>query len=286
MEKRPLGNTGDYLSILGFGGVIVTDTEQKDANNYVAEAIDQGINYFDVSPNYGNAQDRLGPALEGKRQNVFLACKTEKRTKQESQAELENSLRVLKTDHFDLYQFHAVKKVEEVETILGPDGAMETFLKAQKEGKIRHIGFSAHTEEAALALMDRFNFTSVLFPVNWVSLLSDKFGNRIIQKAIEKGVARLSLKAMAKKEWPEGLEKKDRKYPKCWYEPIDDEAIADLALRFTLSQPITAAIPPGDIRLFRTAVKIANKYRPLSEQELVNLKSYAREITPVFPKAY
>ncbi len=95
MLQRPLGNTGVQLSIIGFGGIVVTDTEQTEANRYVAEAIDRGINYFDVSPNYGNAQDRLGPALVGKRQVIFLACKTEKRTKALAEAELHQSLKTL-----------------------------------------------------------------------------------------------------------------------------------------------------------------------------------------------
>jgi predicted aldo/keto reductase-like oxidoreductase len=286
MEKRLFGNTGEKLSFIGFGGIIVSDTEQTDANNYVAEAIHNGVNYFDVAPSYGNAQERLGPALVGKRQNIFLACKTNKRTKAESEEELNASLRTLKTDYFDLYQFHGVTTLKDVETILKPGGAMETFVKAQKAGKIKYLGFSAHTEEAALALMDNFNFTSVLFPINWASYFNAGFSHNILEKASEKGMAKLALKALAKTDWPEGLEHNLRKYPKCWYEPIDDEKLATLALRFTLSKPITAAIPPGDIRLFRMALRIAQNYQPLSEVELDELKTYAAEIKSIFPRNY
>ena len=286
MEKRNYGSTGIKLSLLGFGGIIVTDTEQSEANNYVAEAIDGGINYFDVSPNYGNAQDRLGPALAGKRERIFLACKTERRTKVEAETELNQSLKILRTDHVDLYQLHAVKKMAEVETIFGPGGAMETLLQAQKDGKIRYLGFSAHTEEAALALMDRFPFTSVLFPLNWAAVLNTGFGTQVIKKAEAKGMARLALKALAKNEWPVKLAAHERKYPKCWYEPIDDERWADLALRFTLSQSITAAIPPGDIRLFRLAMKSAANFRPLTLAELNELKERAIALKSLFPKVY
>lgn len=162
-----------------------------------------------------------------------------------------------------------------------PDGAMETLIKAKKSGKIRFIGFSAHSEEAALALLDRYPFDSILFPINWVNIFHGGFGPKVIEKAQEKGAARLALKAMAKTKWEEGVEKE---YPKCWYEPIDDPELADLALRYTLSHPITAAIPPGDIRLFRTALKIAESYHPVTDAEENILRKKALDYQPIFSK--
>ena len=108
IAKRALGKTGEQLSMIGFGGIVVMDEQPNAAANLVAEAVDRGINYFDVAPSYGNAQERLGPALKPYRQNCFLACKTEGRKKDDSRAQLEESLRLLKTNHFDLYQFHAL----------------------------------------------------------------------------------------------------------------------------------------------------------------------------------
>jgi len=281
MEKREYGTTGEKLSIIGFGGIVVAQVEQKEANEFVAEAIDRGINYFDVAPSYMDAEDRLGPALEGKRKKVFLACKTEKRTGEEAEAHLQQSLKKLRTDYFDLYQLHAMTTAEDVKTVFGPKGALQALIKAKEKGMIRYIGFSAHSEEAALALMEGFSFDSVLFPLNWVNIFNGGFGMKIMEKAQEKGVARLALKGMAKTEWQEGV---DRKYPKCWYEPIDDPELAGLALRYTLSQSITAAIPPGDIRLFRMALDIAEKYTPITEDEVNILKEKAKEYKPIFPR--
>lgn len=281
MEKRQLGKTGEKLSIIGFGGIIVSKEEQKDANTFVDEAIDKGINYFDVAPSYGDAEDKLGPALQGKRNGVFLACKTEKRSKEESRQHLETSLRKLKTDHFDLYQFHGVSKMEEVEQIFGPSGAMETFIKAKESGLIRYIGFSAHSEEAALAMMDYFDFDSVLFPINWVNIYSGDFGPSVIRKAQEKGMGILALKAMAMTKHNEA---EGKKYPKAWYEPVDDQETASLVLRYTLSQPVAAAIPPGDIRLFRWALKTAETFSPVTTQEEEYLKNRAKGMEPLFQK--
>ena len=280
MEKRVLGKTGEKLSIVGFGGIIAAKEEQKDANNYVAEAIDGGVNYFDVAPTYYDAEDRLGPALEGKRNRVFLACKTEDRTKEGAERLLHQSLKKLNTDYFDLYQLHAVTTEEDVERIFGAKGAMETFVKAKQQGLIKHIGFSAHSEEAALALMDRYEFDSILFPVNWVNILNGGFGIKVLQRAQEKGIGILAIKAMAKTALKEGTV---NKYPKGWYEAIDDKELAILALRYTLSKGITAAVPPGDIEHFRWALEAVESFKPVTEDEELYLKTKAKEISPLFP---
>jgi predicted aldo/keto reductase-like oxidoreductase len=280
METRELGKTGEKLSIVGFGGIVAAKVTQKEADYFVAEAIDNGINYFDVAPTYFNAEDRMGPALEGKRNNIFLACKTEDRTKEGARVLLEESLKKLKTEYFDLYQFHAVTSIEDVEKIFGIGGAMETFLSAKKEGLIKHIGFSAHSEEAALALIERFEFDSVLFPINWVNIFNSNFGPKVIEKAKERGMGILALKGMAKTSLTEG---KENKYPKAWYEAIDDKELASLAYRFTLSQPITAAIPPGDIEHLRWAIEAVKEFKSLNSDEIKYLKEKANGIKSLFP---
>ena len=169
LEKRSLGKTGEKLSILGFGGIVVMDSTPEQASERVKEAINCGVNYFDVAPSYGNAELMLGQALSPFRKDVFLACKTTERNKEGSRKELEQSLRNLQTDHFDLYQLHAVTSLQDVDTIFSSGGAMETFLEAREEGKIRFLGFSAHSVEAALELMNRFSFDTILFPVNFAT---------------------------------------------------------------------------------------------------------------------
>ena len=165
MQKRRYGKTGEQLSIIGFGGIIVMNEEQKDADAYVAEAIDKGVNYFDVAPSYGNAEEKLGAALYGKRNDVFLACKTGERNNKEAEKSLYDSLKLLKTDHIDLYQMHGITSMEDVDTVLSKNGCLEFFSNAKDKGLIRHIGFSAHSQEASIALMSQYDFDSVLFPL-------------------------------------------------------------------------------------------------------------------------
>lgn len=130
-----------------------------------------------------------------------------------------------------------------------------------------------------MALMDQFEFDSILFPINWVNYFEADFGPQVVAKAAEKGMGRLALKAMA-------LSLRDKtapkRYAKCWYEPIDDPDLALLALKFTLSQPITAAIPPGDQGLFRLALSLAEKITPITEEEIRLLREKAKESTPLF----
>src|SRR5579862_2153868 len=281
IARRALGKTGENLSMIGFGGIVVMDESPDAAANIVAEAVDRGINYFDIAPSYGNAQDRLGPALAPYRKNVFLACKTEGRTRDDSRKQLEESLRLLKTDHVDLYQFHAFTKMKELDQVLGPGGAMETMESSKKEGKIRYIGFSVHSQETALAALDRYNFDTILFPVNWVLFTQAGFGPKILEKAQEKQMGILALKSMAKTVWP-AEQKQSHPEPKCWYQPARFPDEASLGLRWTLGHPITAALPPGDEKYFRLAMDVAQNYKPLETHEEQALLSGGNGIEPIF----
>ena len=278
MERRQLGNTGQMLSVLGFEGIVVMDESPEDACRYVAKAIERGINYFDVAPGYGNAEERLGPALEPYRDNVFLACKTGKRTAEEAKVDLHNSLERLRTDHLDLYQFHGVTTVDEVKAIFGPGGAMEPVLAAKEQGLIRHIGFSTHAEDAACLMLDRFRFDSVLFAVNITCWTKGNFGPRIVSKALDQGVGMLAIKALAKRPIADGEE---RKWPKCWYRPIDQPDEAQAALRFTLSKPVTAAICPAHAELLWLACDALEALASSTEaQEKATIEEFDGE--PIF----
>lgn len=278
LEKRTLGKTGERLSILGFGGILVDALPQAEADRMVAEAIERGVNYFDVAPSYGEAEVILGKALVGRRNDIFLACKTTQRTKSGARQELENSLRRLQTDHFDLYQLHAMTTAEDFRTVTSPGGALEAFVQAREEGLIRYIGFSAHGADVALQLLDAFPFDSVLFPLNWVNAFNGNFGPQILQRATELGIGRLALKALARTTWGG----RPQRYKKTWYEPEESEDLAELALRWTLSQPITAAIPPGEPKFFPRALAYAERFRPITPEETKRLQQAAQGLEPIF----
>ena len=282
LPQREYGNTAVKLSIIGFGGMVVKDARQQHANRVVAESFEKGVNYFDVAPTYGDAELKLGPALEPYRKKVFLACKTTQRKREGATAELKESIKRLRTDYFDLYQLHAITDVKkDVDTVFAKGGAMEVFIEAKKQEQIRYLGFSAHSEQAALAAMERFDFDSILFPINFATFYKGNFGPRVIAAAKSKGLARLALKSLARQRWPQG-DPSRKEYPKCWYQPLTEREEARLGLYFTLSQPVTAAIPPGDKSLFRMAVDLAMNFKPISKDDLEKVKQMAKSLNPIF----
>ncbi len=283
IQKNKLGKTGQNLSVIGFGGIVVMNAEPAAAAKAVAYAFEKGVNYFDVAPSYGDAEIKLGPALKPYRDKVFLACKTAKRDKAGAKEELNNSLKQLETDHLDLYQLHAIWDVEkDVKAAMAKDGAIQTFIEAKKAGIIKYIGFSAHSPQAALAAMNEFDFDTILYPTNFCTHFHSRFEDEVLKAARNKNMGILALKAMALQKWQNENDKK--KYPKCWYEPVDDPHLAKLALSWTISQGITAALPPGDEKLFKLALDLLPNCKQLTQTELAELEKIAKSLQPIFPE--
>ena len=283
MQKRLLGKTGESLSVVGFGAIVFVQEGPEFARETVARAIDAGVNYFDMGPRYGKgeAEARGGPALEPYRDRIFLAEKTHERTKNEAAAQLRQSLENMRTDHFDLYQLHAVQTMEEVETITGPGGALEAFVEARKEGLVRFLGFSAHSEEAALSLMDRYEFDTILFPVNYVCWHQANFGPAVIEKAVAKQMGVLALKALAKKPWPEG---KKEKWTKPWYCPVGTYEEAKAAFRWTLSRPVTSCVCPSHAEFLWWMVEAEKEIAPMTPEDEAAIAHSAGGVDPIFPR--
>lgn len=272
---------GVQVSIVGFPGLCLRRFDQEGANKLVAQAFERGCTYYDVAPAYGNSEERMGPALEPYRKNVFLSCKTKMRDAAGCKLEMDRSFQRLRTDHFDLYQLHVLVDVKkDVDAAFMNGGAMETIIEAKKAGKIRYTGFSAHTVEAALAAMNRYDFDSVMFPLNYASFHKGNFGPSIVQLAKQKNVTAISIKSLCRQEWPAGANRGAWKH--LWYEPLSDPKEADLCLRFALDKGIAAAIPPADDKVFWLAMEIAAKYRPLNEAEMKEVVALAEKMTPLF----
>jgi aryl-alcohol dehydrogenase-like predicted oxidoreductase len=284
LPKRPWKD-GIELSILAMGGIVICKMPQEESSRRVAEAYEHGVNYFDCAPSYfdGEAETKLGEALRPYRSKVFLAEKTQIRDAKGARAELEQTLQRFHTDHVDLYQFHAVGSMDDVDKILAPGGAAELFFAAKKEGKAKHLGFSAHNALAAIRLMDQLKLDSVMFPVNVNAWENGGFGPQIMAKAKSLGMARMALKALALGKWPEGMKESERPFAKCWYQPISDPEMARNALRFTLNQEVTAAVPPGNEKIFDLAMELASEPLPaLSAEELASLRTSVSKSEPVF----
>ncbi|MDR2069849.1 MAG: aldo/keto reductase [Treponema sp.] len=278
MEERILGKTGLSVGVLSFGGIVIRDTLQREAAWIVSNAIERGINYFDVAPSYGNAQQVLGSVIKTKRDKMFLASKTNKRTKDGALKDLYDSLKSLHTDYIDVYQLHAMTE-DEVQKVFGPNGAMDALEMARTKGLIRYIGFSSHYDDAAIKLMQEYDFDTMLFPVNWVSRLKNGVGKAALEEAAKRNMGCIAVKSLAES----AKENEFDGYPRCWYKPIsNDMELANLALRFTLSQAVHTSLSPSDVRLLELSLSILEKYdgvpTPLSDMEFAFLKKRAQEV--------
>lgn len=265
MKYNALGRTDIRISGVSYGGIVSAGfydnvhypTEgQAASDRYVAWAVDHGVNYFDVAPGYGNAQDQLGVSLRPYRKDVYLACKTAFRTRAEAEADMERSLRLLKTDCFDVYQLHGVASTEEVETAFGPGGVMELMRTLRQRGIARYVGFTAHSEEAALKMLELYPFDTVLFPINWFMHMAHGMGDRLLKVLTEKGIGKLAMKAFIERRWEDGEDRGP--FPKSWCKPIDTDREPDFgvaAMNYTLSLGVDTLIPPGNFKSFRFAVE-------------------------------
>lgn len=278
-----LGKTGLKVFPIGFGGIVVQNVQPRHAEKIVTQAVEAGVNYFDVSPTYGDAEIKLADALKPFRKNVFLACKTTQRTAKEAKKELENSLKTLQTDYFDVYQLHALNDVEkDVKAAFAKNGAMKVILDAQKNGLVRNIGFTAHTSQAALAAINEFDFDTIGFPVNFCTHFNNALEVDVLKQAKKRNMGIIALKAIALKSWDSPEDKK--KYPKCWYQPIDEPNIARLALSWSLQQGIAVSISPGEEKLLKLCISLLPQCKQLSQDQLEQLKTLAKKTKPIFSK--
>lgn len=281
LPRRVLGRTGREISLIGFPGLALSRLSQEESNTAARKAFDRGCNYFDVAPAYGDAEEKMGPALAGWRDQVFLSCKTKMRDAKGAREELERSLRRLKTDHFDLYQLHHIRYPAEVQQALGPGGAMETLLKAREEGKVRWLGFSAHTTKGALELMKGFRFDTVMFPINFVEYFTLDFGKPILELAREQGAAVIAIKPTSAGAWAPGAERKRQ----WWYPTLETVEDLRLALRFTLSlEPVVTGIPVSFVDVFEKTLEAARGFAPITEAELAQLRDRAAHSLSLFKR--
>lgn len=208
LPMRPLGRTGQDVSILGLGGhhVAVSGSESA-ARRLVATALEEGITFFDTAESYGggNSERWLGTALGRDRKRVFLMTKTfalRERSTESARRHLEGSLARLKTDYLDLWQLHSVRSVADVDRAFRPGGAMEFLLEAQRQGTVRHVGVTGHADPAAnrraLDYWDRgFRFDTMQLPLNPLDWHQRSFTREVLAELERRGIGVIAMKTSA-----------------------------------------------------------------------------------------
>ena len=284
MEKRRFGRTGHMSTVVIFGAAAFNEISQAKADEALELVGTHGINHFDVAPSYGQAEERLAPWLKKHRAEIFLGCKTKERRRQNAHDELHRSLERLGVDHFDLYQLHEVGEMDELDRALGPGGALEAILEARDKGLVKYIGITGHGYHApavhAVAL-ERYAFDTVMTPLNfiqWADPLYRADTTHLLTVAAQKDVGVMIIKSVTRAPWGEHAHTYET-----WYEPFDDATAIEPAIRFVLSQPVTAFASPADVRLLPMVIEAAEKFRPLRADEQTALVESASAHQPLFP---
>jgi aryl-alcohol dehydrogenase-like predicted oxidoreductase len=266
-----------------FGGAAFSDVSQEDADRVMKMIIEAGINHIDIAPSYGQAEERVGPWMKRERQRFFLGCKTMERTNDSAWKELRQSLKRLQVESFDLYQFHAVTKMEELDAITMKGGALEAFEEARREGLFKYIGITGHginAPEIYLEALRRFDFDSVLFPLNFVQMANPEYQRHtreLISVCRSKDVGTMVIKSITKAPWGER-----QHTATTWYEPFEDMDLIQQAVNFALSYEITGICTVGDIRVLPKVIQACENYQELNHEQVDAMIELGKQYEPLF----
>ena len=252
MEYRRLGRLGHESSVLIYGAAALGEVSQDVAEASLQQALDAGINHFDVAASYGEAELRMGPWVPGVRDRIFLATKTGDRDAEGAWASINRSLERLQTDHVDLLQLHAVGDLEELDLVTGAGGALESALRAQEQGLVGAVGITGHGDNAPtthLEALRRHPFATVLTPMNVVLHRDAAFRGayeELVAETTRQDAGLMLIKTVARQNWAPGQE---HRYA-TWYEPFDDQPTITAGVSWALSLPgVTGIATPGDVSL-------------------------------------
>ncbi|MEI6290027.1 MAG: aldo/keto reductase [Chloroflexota bacterium] len=283
MEKRRFGRTGHMSTIAIFGGAAFGDVLQETADGIMELVIEAGINHIDIAPSYGQAELRVGPWMPRVRDQFFLGCKTTERSYEGAWNELNSSLKRLQTQSFDLYQLHAVTTLEELDKITMKNGALEAVIKAKEAGLTRFIGITGHGIDAPaiyLEALRRYDFDSVLFPLNFVQMANPIYRQNVellITECRKKDVGTMIIKSITRGPWAEKTHTADT-----WYEPFTKQDEIEQAINFALSFDVTGICTAGDTKILPQVIEACRHFKQLSRDEIENQIIYGKSFVPLF----
>ena len=283
METRRFGRTGHMSTIAIFGGAAFWEISQADADTVMEQVIEAGINHIDIAPSYGQAEQRVGPWMPRERGRFFLGCKTMERTKQGAWDEMQRSLKLLQTESFDLYQCHAITTMEELDSVTMKGGALEAFVEARERGLTKFIGITGHGADAPkiyLEALRRFDFDSILFPLNFVQMANPefkKYADELIAACKTKDVGTMVIKTITKGPWGEREHTANT-----WYEPFDKMDEIQRAVNFALSHEVTGLCTAGDTRILPLVLKACENFKQLDASEMEAMIQSGQQYEPLF----
>jgi aryl-alcohol dehydrogenase-like predicted oxidoreductase len=266
MQTRRLGRTDHHSSVAVLGGAAFARCTPEEAESGFRLALDRGVNHLDIAPRYGSAEELVGPHVPAARDRLFIGEKTTRRDPDGVQAQLDESLRRLGTDHFDLYQMHGVTSLEVLDE---RSRAAEAILRARDEGLCRYAGITGHDLKAPSTFVEalrRYDLDTVMFPIYpglWADPTYRADAEELLAVCQARDLGVMVIKAAARAPW-DGRERTHT----TWYEPWASPEKVARGVRFALSTPgVTAFCTPGDLDVLRLALDAADAFEPMSEAE-------------------
>lgn len=277
------GRTGHESTRVIFGAAALGAMSQERADATMANVVEWGINHIDTAASYGDSEVRLQPFLAEHRSSVFLATKTGERNGTAARAELERSLERLGVDRVDLIQLHNLVDPDEWETAFAAGGAVDALAAAREEGLVTDIGVTGHGVPIAgmhLRSLERFDFASVLLPINFIMLDNPTYRadvERLLEVCADRDVAVQTIKSIARGAWADGNTNRFS-----WYDPLTDAGPISRAVRYVLSHPQMFLNTTSDARLIPKIIDAATGDLAAPTDDEMRADIEAEGITPLF----
>ncbi len=283
IPKKEFGRTGHLSTRTLFGAAAFGDVSQDDADRTMELLIANGVNHIDTAASYGDSELRLGPWMETRRADFFLATKTAERTYDGAKREFERSLQRLRVSEVDLIQLHYLVGEAEWEVAMGPGGVLEYLLEAREQGLVKYIGVTGH--DVAIARMhqrslERFNFDSVLLPYNYPMMQNEIYRagfEEVLSMCKARNCAVQTIKSLTRRPYLAG-----QRTHRTWYEPLTDQASIDKAVHWVLGNEDVFLNTVGDITVLPLVLDAAHRFEARTPEAEMQALMAEWEMEPLF----
>ncbi len=292
MPTRNLGKTGYKVGIFSLGGQAALEHAHNEdvAVPIIEKALDLGVNYIDTSSIYGGperwSEQYVGKVMKNRRAQAFLATKTKERTGDGSKQMLEKSLKLLQTDHIDLWQLHDIGTMADLNEIFAKGGAMEALLEAREQKIVKYLGITGHYRpDALIEAIHRYPFNTILMAVNAADPHHFSFSEQLLPLAVEKQMGIIGMKIPARgrilSTWtPPPIDQQKHMWEGMVLAPTPGTLGMRQAMYYSLSLPVSTVIIGCDsIEQLEENVQLAREFTPLSQQQMLALTEKAEPVS-------